>query len=48
MEIRKRKLRWIGHTLRKDDEHQSQVTLSGILKETEEGGDKETAGGDPL
>jgi hypothetical protein len=27
MEIRKRKFRWIGHTLRKDDEQPSKVAL---------------------
>jgi hypothetical protein len=27
MEIRKRKFRWIGHTLRKDDERPSNVAL---------------------
>jgi hypothetical protein len=48
MEIRKRKFRCIDHTLRKDDEQTSQSCFSGILKETEEEGDQETAGGDPL
>jgi hypothetical protein len=47
MEIRKRKFRWIGHTLRMMSSHQ-RSRFSGILKETEEGGDQETAGGDPL
>jgi hypothetical protein len=28
MEIRKRKFRWIGHTLRKDDEQPSKVESS--------------------
>jgi hypothetical protein len=34
----------IGHTLRKDDEQPSKgASVDGILKETEEGGDQETA-----
>jgi hypothetical protein len=37
-----RTFRWIGHTLRKDDEQR----FSGILMEIEEGGDEGTAGGD--
>jgi hypothetical protein len=44
MEIKKRKFRWIGHVLRKDDESHQRSCCSGILKEIEEEGDQGKGG----
>jgi hypothetical protein len=46
VEIRKRKFRWIGHTLRKEDKRYQSVHYFGILKETGREEDRKIAGED--
>jgi len=46
LEIRKRKFRWIGHTLRKEDEEIPKAAYSGTLRDTGGEEDRETAGED--
>ena len=46
LEIRKRKFRWIGHTLRKEDGEVPKAAYFGTLKETRRGEDRTTAGED--
>ena len=46
LEIRKRKFRWIGHTLRKEDGEIPKAALNGILKETGRQEDRKIAGED--
>ena len=44
LEIRKRKFRWIGHTLRKEDGEYQWPPYTGILKETGREEDRKIAG----
>ena len=46
LEIRKRKFRWIGHTLRKEDREIRRLHYFGTHKETGREEDRETAGED--
>ena len=46
LEIRKRKFRWIGHTLRKEDEEVPKAALLWTLKEAEKEEDLRLAGED--
>ena len=47
VEIRKRKFRWIGHTLRKEDGEITKLPYFGTLRETGREEDREIAGEDP-
>ena len=46
LEIRKRKFRWIGHTLRKKDGEVPKAAYFGTLNETGREEDRKTAGED--
>ena len=46
VEIRKRKFRWIGHTLRKEDGEIPKAALLGTLRETGREEDREIYGED--
>jgi hypothetical protein len=48
MEIRKQKFRWIGHTLKKDDEQPSKAMLQWNPQGNRGREGQETAGGDLL
>jgi hypothetical protein len=46
LEVRKRKFRWIGHTLRKEDGEIPRLSYFGTLRETGREEDREIAGKD--
>ena len=46
VEIRKRKFRWIGHTLRKEDGRYQRLPYFGTLRETGREVDQKIAGED--